>query len=135
VSQFKLLSLQNAANLTCFSALPIANRVVASCRLAQIRQNSNCLKASNGRSKRLVPRGPLSLIFSISFEEMDEFSTPPRVRCRKVTDKAELNTPIKIPASPFLQQIGYGTGMYIPHKCLCHICSSIVQIAVKEYLK
>jgi len=41
---------------------------------------------------------------------MAEFSTPTKVKCK--TDNSELNTPIKIPASPFLQQIGYGTGMY-----------------------
>lgn len=42
---------------------------------------------------------------------MAECCTPPRVKCKR--DRAELNTPIKIPASPFLQQIGYGTGMYL----------------------
>ncbi|XP_077281632.1 lymphokine-activated killer T-cell-originated protein kinase [Temnothorax americanus] len=43
---------------------------------------------------------------------MAEFQTPPRVTGNRVTpDKAELNTPIKIPASPFLRQIGYGTGI------------------------
>lgn len=45
---------------------------------------------------------------------MAEFSTPTRVKCKSKTDNSELNTPIKIPASPFLQQIGYGTGMYVP---------------------
>ncbi|XP_011635596.1 lymphokine-activated killer T-cell-originated protein kinase [Pogonomyrmex barbatus] len=42
---------------------------------------------------------------------MTEFSTPLKAKCKRVTDRAELNTPIKIPASPFLEQIGYGTGV------------------------
>ncbi|XP_025268834.1 lymphokine-activated killer T-cell-originated protein kinase isoform X2 [Camponotus floridanus] len=42
---------------------------------------------------------------------MAEFSTPTKVKCK--TDNSELNTPIKIPASPFLQQIGYGTGVAV----------------------
>ncbi|XP_011159278.2 lymphokine-activated killer T-cell-originated protein kinase [Solenopsis invicta] len=42
---------------------------------------------------------------------MAECCTPPRVKCKR--DRAELNTPIKIPASPFLQQIGYGTGVAV----------------------
>ncbi|XP_029174190.1 lymphokine-activated killer T-cell-originated protein kinase [Nylanderia fulva] len=44
---------------------------------------------------------------------MAEFSTPPRVKSKGKTDNSELNTPIKIPASPFLQQIGYGTGVAV----------------------
>ncbi|XP_072749569.1 lymphokine-activated killer T-cell-originated protein kinase isoform X1 [Anoplolepis gracilipes] len=44
---------------------------------------------------------------------MAEFSTPTRVKCKSKTDNPELNTPIKIPASPFLQQIGYGTGVAV----------------------
>ncbi|KAL0120142.1 hypothetical protein PUN28_008061 [Cardiocondyla obscurior] len=43
---------------------------------------------------------------------MTEFETPPRMKCKKM-DKVELSTPIKIPASPFLQQIGYGTGVAV----------------------
>lgn len=43
---------------------------------------------------------------------MAEFKTPTRVKSKssRLTDNAELGTPIKIPASPFLEQIGYGTG-------------------------
>jgi hypothetical protein len=49
-----------------------------------------------------------------NFVYMAELKTPTRVRTeKKVTDRTELNTPVKIPASPFLQQIGYGTGVYL----------------------
>jgi len=61
---------------------------------------------------------------------MEELSTPTRVKTgKKVTDRAELNTPVKIPASPFLQQIGYGTGAYLGKFCSyffyqkCHLNS------------
>lgn len=42
---------------------------------------------------------------------MAEFKTPTIKRCKtRIEDNPELQTPIKIPASPFLQQIGYGCG-------------------------
>ncbi|XP_014472888.1 PREDICTED: lymphokine-activated killer T-cell-originated protein kinase isoform X3 [Dinoponera quadriceps] len=45
---------------------------------------------------------------------MAEFKTPTRIKCKgRVTDNAELGTPIKIPASPFLERIGYGTGIAV----------------------
>lgn len=43
-----------------------------------------------------------------------EFRTPTRVQARsRVADNPELSTPVKIPASPFLQQIGYGSGTHL----------------------
>ncbi|XP_053988649.1 lymphokine-activated killer T-cell-originated protein kinase [Hylaeus volcanicus] len=45
---------------------------------------------------------------------MAEFKTPTTNRYRsRVQDNAELQTPIKIPASPFLEQIGYGCGVSV----------------------
>ncbi|XP_623765.3 lymphokine-activated killer T-cell-originated protein kinase isoform X1 [Apis mellifera] len=45
---------------------------------------------------------------------MAEFKTPIIKKCRsRVEDNPELQTPIKIPASPFLQQIGYGCGVTV----------------------
>lgn len=45
---------------------------------------------------------------------MDLFRTPTNKRYRsRVKDNPELQTPIKIPASPFLEQIGYGCGKKI----------------------
>jgi len=45
---------------------------------------------------------------------MAEFKTPVAKRRRsRLTDNPELQTPIKIPASPFLKQIGYGCGVTI----------------------
>ncbi|KYN15741.1 PREDICTED: lymphokine-activated killer T-cell-originated protein kinase [Trachymyrmex cornetzi] len=41
---------------------------------------------------------------------MAEFSTPPKMRR---LNKAKLNTPIEIPASPLLEKIGYGTGVAV----------------------
>lgn len=42
---------------------------------------------------------------------MAEFKTPTIKKYKtRVEDNPELQTPIKIPASPFLQQIGYGCG-------------------------
>ncbi|KAK2584525.1 hypothetical protein KPH14_006895 [Odynerus spinipes] len=43
---------------------------------------------------------------------MEEFKTPIRKKFRS-SDDANLQTPIKIPASPFLQQIGYGCGVQV----------------------
>ena len=46
---------------------------------------------------------------------MAEFKTPTSRRLRsKIADNPELQTPIKIPASPFLKQIGYGCGKTSP---------------------
>ncbi|XP_032689951.1 lymphokine-activated killer T-cell-originated protein kinase isoform X2 [Odontomachus brunneus] len=53
-------------------------------------------------------------IFSILFTHMAGFKTPTSVRYRsRLTDNAGLETPIKIPASPFLERIGYGTGVAV----------------------
>ncbi|XP_035737697.1 lymphokine-activated killer T-cell-originated protein kinase-like [Vespa mandarinia] len=43
---------------------------------------------------------------------MEGFKTPVR-RNRRPTDDSNLQTPIKIPASPFLQQLAHGTGVHI----------------------
>lgn len=43
---------------------------------------------------------------------MEGFKTPVR-KNRRPTDVSNLQTPIKIPASPFLQQIAHGTGVHI----------------------
>ena len=44
---------------------------------------------------------------------MAEFKTPTSKKCRSRLEKnGENDTPIKIPASPFLKQIGYGCGEY-----------------------
>jgi hypothetical protein len=44
---------------------------------------------------------------------MAEFKTPTSKRSKsRITDNQEFHTPIKIPSSPFLKQIGYGCGMY-----------------------
>ncbi|XP_018340193.1 PREDICTED: lymphokine-activated killer T-cell-originated protein kinase [Trachymyrmex septentrionalis] len=43
--------------------------------------------------------------------EYTGFSTPPPRMNVRIINKAELNTPIKIPASPLLQKIGSGTGI------------------------
>lgn len=48
---------------------------------------------------------------------MAEFKTPTTEKCRsRLKDIAsidtELETPLGIPASPFLSQIGYGTGVF-----------------------
>ncbi|KAL2727293.1 lymphokine-activated killer T-cell-originated protein kinase [Vespula squamosa] len=43
---------------------------------------------------------------------MEGFKTPVR-KNRRLTDDSNLQTPIKIPASPFLQQIAHGTGVHI----------------------
>lgn len=71
-------------------------------------ESQRLLRASRVRSINSPPP-----VFAISLGNMAEFITPPRMRGKRVMDKAELNTPIKIPASPFLQQIGYGTGTYL----------------------
>ncbi|XP_011502812.1 PREDICTED: lymphokine-activated killer T-cell-originated protein kinase [Ceratosolen solmsi marchali] len=43
---------------------------------------------------------------------MDEFKTPTSKKSKiKGTNNEELNTPIKIPSSPFLKEIGYGCGV------------------------
>ncbi|XP_076626587.1 lymphokine-activated killer T-cell-originated protein kinase [Colletes latitarsis] len=45
---------------------------------------------------------------------MTEFRTPTTKKYRsRVQDNPELQTPIKIPASPFLEQIGYGCGVAV----------------------
>ncbi|OAD60817.1 Lymphokine-activated killer T-cell-originated protein kinase [Eufriesea mexicana] len=45
---------------------------------------------------------------------MSEFKTPTMKRHKsRVQDNPELQTPIKIPASPFLEQIGYGCGVNV----------------------
>ncbi|XP_076160860.1 lymphokine-activated killer T-cell-originated protein kinase [Ptiloglossa arizonensis] len=45
---------------------------------------------------------------------MTEFKTPTSKRYKsRVQDNPELQTPIKIPASPFLEQIGYGCGVSV----------------------
>ncbi|XP_066593959.1 lymphokine-activated killer T-cell-originated protein kinase [Prorops nasuta] len=45
---------------------------------------------------------------------MTEFKTPTSQKFRKkIVDNTNLQTPIKIPASPFLQQIGYGCGVNV----------------------
>ncbi|XP_029041187.1 lymphokine-activated killer T-cell-originated protein kinase isoform X1 [Osmia bicornis bicornis] len=45
---------------------------------------------------------------------MDLFKTPTNKKYRsRVKDNPELQTPIKIPASPFLEQIGYGCGVSV----------------------
>ncbi|XP_076233518.1 lymphokine-activated killer T-cell-originated protein kinase [Calliopsis andreniformis] len=45
---------------------------------------------------------------------MAEFKTPTTRRYKsRVQDNPELQTPIKIPASPFLEQIGYGCGVSV----------------------
>lgn len=45
---------------------------------------------------------------------MTEFKTPTTKRYKsRVQNNPELQTPIKIPASPFLEQIGYGCGKKI----------------------
>lgn len=45
-------------------------------------------------------------------DEMSEFKTPTTKKVRSRLEKnPEFETPIKIPASPFLKQIGYGCGM------------------------
>ncbi|KZC13300.1 Lymphokine-activated killer T-cell-originated protein kinase, partial [Dufourea novaeangliae] len=45
---------------------------------------------------------------------MAEFKTPTTKRYKsRVQDNPELQTPIKIPASPFLEQIGYGCGVSV----------------------
>jgi len=60
---------------------------------------------------------------SLNFVQMAEFSTPTNVKCR--INNSEFCTPVKtsvssiqIPASPFLEKIGYGTGMFIYFKCI-----------------
>lgn len=47
---------------------------------------------------------------------MTEFKTPKAQRFlkNKAGIEIDFNTPLKIPASPFLQKIGYGTGEYKP---------------------
>lgn len=40
---------------------------------------------------------------------MDGFKTP-KIKRSRLNDNPEFNTPIKIPPSPFLKQIGYGCG-------------------------
>ena len=42
---------------------------------------------------------------------MAEFKTPKRIRS-VMTNNVEFHTPIKIPPSPFLKQIGYGCGKH-----------------------
>ena len=45
---------------------------------------------------------------------MTEFKTPTTKRYKsRVQDSPELHTPMKIPASPFLEQIGYGCGVSV----------------------
>ncbi|KAG7196532.1 hypothetical protein KM043_018556 [Ampulex compressa] len=45
---------------------------------------------------------------------MAEFKTPTTKKSRsRVTENPELQTPIKIPASPFLERIGYGCGVHV----------------------
>ncbi|KYM75760.1 PREDICTED: lymphokine-activated killer T-cell-originated protein kinase [Atta cephalotes] len=64
---------------------------------------------------------------------MAEFSTPPRMR---IINKAELNTPIKIPASPLLQKIGYGTGVAVyMFERSSKVGSELSPWAVKKWLK
>lgn len=70
---------------------------------------------------------PCHLAFSsfffilFNFVQMAEFSTPTTpVKCKSKVNNGELRTPVKasaspiqIPASRFLEKIGYGTGMFI----------------------
>lgn len=44
---------------------------------------------------------------------MAEFKTPSKIIRNKPTDNQDLCTPIKIPSSPFLTQIGYGCGVNV----------------------
>nr|XP_031844609.1 lymphokine-activated killer T-cell-originated protein kinase isoform X2 [Nomia melanderi] len=44
---------------------------------------------------------------------MAEFKTPSKRYKSRLQDNLEIQTPIKIPASPFLEQIGYGTGVSV----------------------
>ncbi|KAH0953965.1 hypothetical protein HN011_005472 [Eciton burchellii] len=69
---------------------------------------------------------------------MAELKTPTRVRTeKKVTDRTELNTPVKIPASPFLQQIGYGTGIavYMMQRSPKVGCFARSPWAIKKWVK
>lgn len=50
----------------------------------------------------------------LSAAKMAEFKTPTSNKFRsRTTDNSELQTPVKIPATPFLKQIGYGTGVNV----------------------
>ncbi|KYQ49190.1 Lymphokine-activated killer T-cell-originated protein kinase [Trachymyrmex zeteki] len=64
---------------------------------------------------------------------MAENSTPPR---KRITNKTELNTPIKIPSSPFLQKIGYGSGVGVyMFERSSKVGSELSPWAIKKWLK
>lgn len=103
----------------CGVQLKTNKRIVVSNRIRRKVRLRNSVKFKLFESRRLYTsfcRSVCILFFFLflHFVYMAEFSTPTKVKCK--TDNSELNTPIKIPASPFLQQIGYGTGTYVSLK-------------------
>jgi hypothetical protein len=78
---------------------------------------------NNQRLSRVVQFVSFHIIFLFNFVQMAEFSTPTKVKCKSRINNSEFCTPVKtstssiqIPASPFLEKIGYGTGMFIYFK-------------------